>query len=84
LRAASEGHTEILQLLLGRGASVLERDKHLRTALHRAALNKRVATAKELLGQGASLSVLDEDKSTPLHFVVKSRSSEMVAFLLDR
>jgi len=56
VKAATEGQTEIIKELLGKGLAVDARDEQGRTALMNAAANGQVNTIKLLLSKGADIN----------------------------
>ena len=64
--AAAEGHTEMLRMLVDRGADIdqMTNGDH-RTALHYAVINKDRETIRYLVDMGAKTDVKDVNKKTP-------------------
>lgn len=73
--AASQGHDEIVRLLLDAGAT-------MGCALHSALCGGEVATAELLLERGADVRAVNVRGRTPLHYAVRASSSALVARLL--
>jgi hypothetical protein len=65
--AARHGHSEIVKLLLARGANVAAADHHRSTALHRAAHQNSVKTIEALVHAGADMEQVDRMGQTALH-----------------
>ena len=82
--AAMNGHTGIVDLLLGYDADVNARDYDGATALHWAARNNHVQAARSLLGHSAAVGVRDNRGQTPLHWAVEAGRKEMVRLLIDQ
>lgn len=64
--ASSEGHTNLIELLLDKGSIVETRDKDGLTALCWACVRGRVAVVQILLDRGANVSTNDNTGRTPL------------------
>ncbi|CAM9311578.1 unnamed protein product, partial [Ectocarpus fasciculatus] len=64
--AATQGHAEVMRLLVERGATVTAVDTRGRTALHFAAENGKAATIEYLAETTADLNATDTDGRTPL------------------
>ncbi|CAM9386119.1 unnamed protein product, partial [Ectocarpus sp. 13 AM-2016] len=64
--AATEGHAEVMRLLVERGAVVTAVDSKGRTALHFAAERGQVAAIEYLAETTADLNATDTDGHTPL------------------
>ena len=83
LEAASSGHTEIVRLMLDRGADIELANEWGRTALTFSAQNDRLDTTPLLIERGADVMATDEKGFAPLIWAAMSGSPEMVALLLD-
>ncbi|NRA56957.1 MAG: ankyrin repeat domain-containing protein [Phycisphaerales bacterium] len=83
LEAASSGHTEIVRLMLDRGADIELANEWGRTALTFSAQNDRLDTTALLIERGANVMATDEKGFAPLIWAAMSGSPEMVALLLD-
>ena len=59
MEASYNGHTEVVQLLLGKGAAVDEKAKDGRTALVQAGRNSHTEVVQLLLDKGAAVDVKD-------------------------
>jgi ankyrin repeat protein len=81
--AAAEGHTELISLLLDRGADINARDHSGYTPLHWAVMVRRLAAAKLLIDQGADLEADDNDGRTALFWARETNNSELEALLLS-
>ena len=73
--AAENGCTRVVELLLGKGASVEAKNKLGFTPLHLALLNNHLTVAELLLGEGSSTEGLNEPNHTPLQVAALSRFS---------
>ena len=83
--AAHLGLTEIVKLLLEKGADVNVEDGDGGTALHRAACMGHEAVARQLLENGADVNARREDNVwTPLREAAGSGHEAVVRLLLDR
>lgn len=58
------GHTDVVELLIAHGASVNAASAGRKTALHGAAMNGHIVTAKLLLQKGASQHVVNDHGET--------------------
>jgi ankyrin repeat protein len=69
--AVSEGHTDILDLLLVSGAEKTVADAHLNTPLHYAAITRQWLSGILLLDHNAAADLANQDGDTPLHLACK-------------
>ena len=83
-KAAAEGHKDIVQLLLSKGASIEARDRSSWTPLHVATRNGHTGTVELLLSKGASLEAKDTDGWTPLHHAASGGHTSTVELLLEK
>lgn len=84
--AAQEGHVEVVQYLLDKGAKteyLKANGNHATSALCFAAQCNERDSVQVLLDAGADIAWVDEDGTPPLHDVVKCASSMAVKSLLD-
>ena len=79
--AATEGHDEVLALLLKENGPVNTKDGSGHTPLHLAASRGHTECARLLLQHGADLSVKDEYQKTPLHTAELSARTGVVKVL---
>ena len=77
LFAAREGHLDMVQLLVGAGASLEKADADGVTPLLMAVLNGRFEVAKFLLGKGANVNAMDWYGQTPLFAAVDYRNVDV-------
>ncbi|KAK7066886.1 Transient receptor putative cation channel subfamily A member 1 [Halocaridina rubra] len=81
--ASEEGHTKVVQLLLGKGA-LLHKDHFGRTPLHLAASGGHSSTVTALLGVHSHiLDQTDKDGNTPMHLAVRANKPEIVSQLMS-
>jgi len=80
--AASEGHFEVVRILLKMGANVDSVSNFLRTPLH-LACNKGYTDIVEILLQSkANVNAQDKDGDTPIHILAKAGWVECIAICL--
>ncbi|XP_044766599.1 ankyrin-3-like isoform X2 [Coccinella septempunctata] len=82
--AAKDGHIEIVQELLKRGAIVDAATKKGNTALHIASLAGQEEVVKILVQNGASLNVQSQNGFTPLYMAAQENHDGCVKFLLSK
>lgn len=80
--AVLQGHKEIAEYLLTKGATVNAKDTNGRTALHVAALKGNKEIASLLVSKGADKTIQDNDKYTPSQ-VAYVQKHEDVADAID-
>eukprot|EP00964_Phaeocystis_antarctica_P065113 scaffold39231_cov60-Phaeocystis_antarctica.AAC.2 len=81
--ASLRGHTEVVQLLLDKGAPVDEKTESGRTALMWASNNGHTEVVKLLLDKGASVNEKDKEGSTALMGASQYGRTGVVVLLLD-
>lgn len=84
IRAAQQGHLEVVRLLLGAGADVNHRGFMGRTALYSAVENGRMGVAGVLLEQGANAGQASMAGITPVMEAAKSGNPRLIQALLDK
>ncbi|KAJ4230755.1 hypothetical protein NW757_013953 [Fusarium falciforme] len=72
LRASRNGHVEVVQALLKKGADIMAADKDKVTPLHLASWKGYVEVVKALLEKGVDFTVASKDGSTPLHLASRN------------
>ena len=82
--AASEGHSDILLLLIERGADVDDRNEDGNTPLHRASRNGRLEAVQLLLDRGADIDVQNNFNNSVLVYAMFGGHAEIARMLLDR
>jgi ankyrin repeat protein len=82
--AASEGHTDILSLLLEHGADLEGRGKFDGTPLHRVSLRGELDAGQTLLDRGAHINAREADSWTPLMMAAMGGQVEFARMLLKR
>ena len=80
--AAENGHIEVCDYLIGRGAPLNARDDDGETPLHEAAGDGRLEVVKLLLASGAQLDPQDREGLTPLAQAARNGKLEVVVFLV--
>lgn len=81
--AALSGNTDVVALLLRKGANVNAADNHRLTSLHNAAAEGHAESVDLLAGKGGDLNARDEDGATPLYFAAKSGHPSVAERLID-
>ena len=81
--AAEEGHSQIVERLLGEGFHPDTRDEYARTPLILAAREGREAITKVLVENGADLNLKDVDSNKPLSLAAMNGHTNVVKVLLD-
>jgi ankyrin repeat protein len=76
--------TEILKLLLEKGATVNGGAGHAGTALWYASADGNLEAVKLLLDKGATVDAMDSDKTTPLLLAAENGQLEVVRLLLSK
>jgi len=82
LRAASEGHLEVVQLLIDNGADVNARTTGGGTPLHYATSHLEVV--RRLLDNGADVNVKGHKGATALHFAAAKGNVAVARLLIER
>jgi ankyrin repeat protein len=81
--AADTDHTDVLKLLLSKGAPAsVANGREGRTPLHSAVIHNRASTAEVLIRQGAEVEAVDRYGFTPLHLAAWEGSAEVATLLL--
>ena len=81
-KAAGEGHSDIVKLLLSKGASVEALDYFGDTPLHYAAQGGHTSIVELLLTKGASVETTNNFMDTPLHDAARGGHTSIVELLL--
>lgn len=84
LRAALEGHTELIKALLAKGVDVNETNEWGRTALMFAVINLHHETVQTLLERGADVNIRAIDGATSLMLAACAGDIGTVKALLER
>ncbi|CAE7007412.1 hypothetical protein PTNB73_00048 [Pyrenophora teres f. teres] len=82
--AAKNGHSDVLRLLLDKGANLDTRNNRSETALHWAVRSGNMSIAELLLLKGADVMVEDSEGWTALDWAVIGGYAELTRLLLDR
>ncbi|XP_058971642.1 transient receptor potential cation channel subfamily A member 1 isoform X2 [Pocillopora verrucosa] len=82
--AAQQGHDELVEFFLKRGAKI-DSDVHGQTPLHYAALQGSKRSAELILAsKPESLNVTDKNQNTALHMAAKGGHAEILKYLLSK
>lgn len=73
-----------IEVLLGHGADPSLRDRHGRSALHRAAARGHLPAVQLLVAWGAEVDTRDSLDLTPLHHAARGGHMEVASHLLDK
>jgi len=84
IRASWDGDTEIVAMLLAKGADVNAKDAKGSTALMKASLNGHTKVVSMLLEKGADVNAKDNNGSTALMKATLHRHTEIVRMLLEK
>jgi ankyrin repeat protein len=82
--AASEGHLEIVSMLLANGAKVNAQTLALKTPLHIACCRGKGAIIERLCEAGANLQAQDCEGNTPIHVLAECGFYELLKTLLQK
>jgi len=83
LEAAKNGHTDIVRLLLDKGAKPNISDKYGDSPLMAAALKGHKEVVKLLIEKGADPNMIDCDEYAALHYAVSMGHNDVIQMLLD-
>jgi len=81
--AARNGHLEIVQYLVGQGASVSSTDAAGATPLHAAVESGNLEIVRLLVSKGASVNAKDSSGETPLHYAASYGNKAIATHLVD-
>ena len=81
-KAAANGHEDIVQILLNKGASAKAMNESGNTPLHCAATGGHTSTVELLLSKRASIAAMSKANETPLHSAVKGGHTSIAEILL--
>ncbi|XP_074596331.1 uncharacterized protein LOC141851486 [Brevipalpus obovatus] len=81
--AAAQGHSQVVDLLLEKGAKI-NSEKKRNSPLHLAALNNHLETVKLLINKGADISAKNNEKDTPLHIAVLLGHVDVARHLISK
>src|SRR5262249_54013381 len=83
-KAALAGHTEVVKLLLDKGAKIAAEGTDRRTPLHWAASKGNADLVKLLVRHGADVNAAEKgDSSSPLHYAARGGHAAVVQILID-
>ena len=78
--AIKQGHKEMVELLLDKGADTAAKDTAGMTMLHIIAMSDHIGLAELLIKEGADVNVRDKSDFTPLDYA-QGNNKEMVELL---
>jgi len=81
-KAARDGDTNLVKVLITNHADLNAKERDGRTPLHWAALNGHLEVVKLLLVNGAAVDAVENDGKTPLHCAAMNDHLEIVKLLL--
>ena len=81
--AANQGHKEVVELLIAKGADVNAKDEYSFAPLHFAANEGHKEIAELLIANSAEVNAKDDDERTPLHFVAVGGHKEIAELLIN-
>ncbi|XP_026208466.1 ankyrin-2b isoform X3 [Anabas testudineus] len=81
--AAKEGHVDLVQELLDRGAAVDSATKKGNTALHISSLAGQIEVVKILVKRGADINAQSQNGFTPLYMAAQENHLDVVRYLLE-
>ncbi|XP_043472687.1 putative ankyrin repeat protein RF_0381 [Leptopilina heterotoma] len=85
-RACEAGRMDIVELLVSYGADVQSRNNDGMTMIHHAVIGMNLDVVEFLLQRGLDINALDHFNRTPLYYLVKLHSNDvipMIEFLVD-
>ncbi len=83
LLATAQGHIELVELLLDKGADVNAKDKDGLTSLMVSISNGSIEIVQLLLARGADVNLIDDEGTTALIRAAQKGNSKIVQLLLD-
>ena len=83
MKASHHGHIEVVEKLLGKGASVDMANGRGMTALMEASRHGHIGVVEKLLEQGASVDIKDADGKTSLRWAVEKGHHKVSGRLVD-
>ncbi|KAI9163640.1 Serine/threonine-protein phosphatase 6 regulatory ankyrin repeat subunit A [Paramyrothecium foliicola] len=84
MHAASNGHEEVVRLLVAKGAKVNGPKGNHKSPLSYAIIAREEEIAKILLNHGANINPRNEESDVPLYDAILAQSDAIVQILLDR
>lgn len=82
--ACRQGHSDIIELLLGHGARPDVQTKGGATALHRASYHGHLKCVSLLISKGADCTLVDSDGKTALHKAAENGHEDVCRVLLKK
>jgi ankyrin repeat protein len=81
--ASENGHIEIINALIDRGANIEQTNNDEETALHVAISKNKVEAAKILISKNANIEAENIFQERPIHLSLARKQSEIVNLLID-
>lgn len=81
--AAANGHKNIVELLIAKGASIHTKDDESGTLLHNAAIGGLPELSQRLIKEGVKIDDRDNRGKTALHYAVREGHQDMVKLLIE-
>ncbi len=76
--------SEVVRLLIEKGADATAEDEDKKTPMHLAAFNGHVEVVRRLIEKGADATAEDKDKKIPLHLAAENGHLEVVRLLIEK
>ncbi|MGK0296698.1 MAG: ankyrin repeat protein [Gammaproteobacteria bacterium] len=82
--SVAEGHADVTNALIDKGASIRDRSNAGLTPLHFAGLNGSIKSAQILMSMDAEVNDISHDKMSPLLLAAASGHNELTQYLLEQ
>ncbi len=81
--AAANGHKNVADLLIAKGASIQTKDDEAGNLLHNAATGGLLELSHRLIKEGIEINEQDNRGKTPLHYAIREGHREIVELLIE-